>query len=317
MKDSVYKTIVILTAIGLLFITSVYYTNKPDTYDIKSQEHTNKSQNIDKWVNAKEIFVPTKLTFAGEKVPMERTDVFEQLEREIVVNTFYHSQTVLLLKKLPRYFSIIEPILKRNNIPEDFKYLSVAESGLSPTVVSPAGAVGLWQFMRATGKEYKLEVNKEIDERYNIEKSTQAACDYLNKQYKSYKSWTLVAASYNTGRRNVNKQMKRQKANNYFNMLFNEETGRYVYRILALKTILNNPEKYGFYVKNTYPIIKTKKVKIKGRVKDFADFAHKHKISYKTLKNFNPWLRENYLRNKRKKTYYVTIPINRDKFVSK
>lgn len=315
MKNSIYIIIVVLLAIGVLLVTSVYYTSKTEPY--KMEKLTPSYNNTDKWINAKEIFTPSKLSFAGENVPLDRTDVFEQLEKEIVVNTFYHSQTVLLLKKLPRFFSIIDPILKRNNIPEDFKYLAVAESGLSPTIVSPAGAVGLWQFMKPTAKEYKLEVNKEIDERYNIEKSTQAACEYLNKSYKKYKSWTLVAASYNAGRRNVDNQIKRQKENNYFNILFNEETGRYVYRILALKLILNNPEKYGFYVKNTYPIIKTKKIKIKGRVKDFADFAHKHKISYKTLKNFNPWLREKYLRNKRKRTYYIAIPINHNRFSSK
>lgn len=311
MKDSIYKATVILTALGLLFVTSVYYTDKQDEYPANTPE---KGTGTDKWVNAKEIHTPKVLKFADEKVPLHRIDVYEQLEREIVVNTFYHSQTVLLLKKLPRYFAIIEPILKRNNIPDDFKFLAVAESGLSPTIMSPAGAVGLWQFMKSTAKEYKLEVNSEVDERYNIEKSTQAACDYLNKQYKKYKSWTMVAASYNTGRRNVDRQVKRQKTDKYFDLLFNEETGRYVYRILALKTILNNPESYGFYVKNTYPIIKTKKIKIKGRVKDFADFAHKHKISYKTLKNFNPWLREAYLKNKRKKIYYITIPVNHNRF---
>lgn len=316
MKISIYKIIVVLIALGVLFVTSVHYTNKTENYNSKGNKAINSIHNPDKWVNAKEIYVPTEISFANEKVPIERTDVFEQLEREIIVNTFYHSQTVLLLKKLPRYFSIIEPILKRNKIPDDFKFLAVAESGLSETIISPAGAVGLWQFMKPTAKDYKLEVNKEVDERYSIEKSTQAACEYLNKSFKKYKSWALVAASYNAGRRNVDTQMKRQKAKNYFNILFNEETGRYVYRILALKTILNNPEKYGFYIKNTYPIVKTKKIKIKGRVRDFADFAHKHKISYKTLKNFNPWLREKYLRNKRRKTYYITIPINKTDFVS-
>ncbi len=316
MSNSIYKIIVIFLTVVILLFTSIYFTNKSEDQTINKEQKNINSINQDHWVNAKEIYVPKELRFADEEVPLERTDVFEKLEREIIVNTFYHSQTLLLLKKLPRYFSIIDPILKRNNIPDDFKYLAVAESGLSETVVSPAGAVGLWQFMKSTAKEHKLEINKEIDERYNIEKSTQAACEYLNESYKKYKSWTLVAASYNAGRRNVDEQMKRQKASNYFNILFNEETGRYVYRILALKSILNNPEKYGFYVKITYPIIETKKIKIKGKVNDFADFAHMYNISYKTLKNFNPWLREKYLRNKRKKTYYITIPVNHSNFVS-
>jgi hypothetical protein len=298
--------IISLSVVGLYSIT-VYFTSD----DISN---ANKSDN---WINAREIYIPEKLSFAGEKIPLDRIDVKEQLERELIVNTFYHSQTILLLKNVDRYFHIIEPILKKNNIPNDFKYLAIAESGLSPTVVSPAGAVGLWQFMKGTAKDCKLEVNKEIDERYNIEKSTQAACDYLNMQYKHFKNWTIVAASYNTGKRNVNKQLKRQKSNNYYNILWNNETGRYVYRILAMKVVMNNPTTYGFYVKNKHPIIDTKKIKVSKKVKNWADFAHKHNISYKTLKNFNPWLRKNYLHNRKRKTYEISIPRKTENFVSR
>lgn len=298
--------ITILAVVGL-YSTTVFFTS----------DDSDNATRANNWVNAREIFVPKQMTFAGEKVPMNRTDVKEQLEREIIVNTFYHSQTILLLKNVDRYFSIIEPILEKNNIPNDFKFLAIAESGLSPTIVSPAGAVGLWQFMKGTAKDCGLEVNKEVDERYNIEKSTQAACDYLNKQYKYFKNWAIVAASYNTGKRNVNKQIKRQKSDYYYDLLWNEETGRYVYRILAMKVVINNPTTYGFYVDKKHPIIKTKKITIKKEIKNWADFAHKQNISYKTLKNFNPWLRDTFLTNKKKKLYHLTIPLNTKKFVSK
>lgn len=301
------KTIMIAFAVVGLYSTTVFFTNTKDQ----------NTQTPNHWVNAKDIITPKKMSFAGENVPINRIDVKEQLEREIIVNTFYHSQTILLLKKVDKYFHIIEPILKKNNIPNDFKYLAIAESGLSPTVVSPAGAVGLWQFMKGTAKDCGLEVNKQIDERYNIEKSTQAACDYLNKQYEHFKNWTIVAASYNTGKRNVNKQIKRQKSDYYYDMLWNEETGRYVYRILAIKVILNKPTEYGFYVDKKHPIIKTKKITISKGVKDWADFAHKQNISYKTLKNFNPWLRDTFLKNRKKNVYQLTIPKETKYFVSK
>lgn len=295
-----------LAVVGFYSITVHFTTDDVDN-----------AKKSDNWINAREIFIPKSLSFAGENVPLKRIDVKEQLERELIVNTFYHSSTVLLLKNIDRYFSIIEPILKKNNIPDDFKYLAVAESRLSPTVVSPSGAVGLWQFLKGTAKDCKLEVNKEVDERYNIEKSTQAACDYLNYQYKYFKNWTNVAASYNTGRKNVTNQFERQKANYYYDILWNQETARYVYRIIAMKVVINNPTTYGFYVSKKHPIIKTNKIKIKGTIKSWADFAHKHKTSYKTLKNFNPWLRESYLTNKNKKTYEITLPVKTKDFVSK
>lgn len=297
--------IISLAVVGFYSIT-VFYTSDNLDNAIKS----------DNWVNAREIYVPKSLSFAGEITPLNRTDVKEQLERELIVNTFYHSQTILLLKNVDRFFHIIEPILKKNNIPDDFKYLAIAESGLSATVVSPSGAVGLWQFMEGTARDCKLEVNNEVDERYNIEKSTQAACDYLNTQYEHYKNWTMVAASYNTGRRNVDLQIERQKTNNYYNMLWNEETGRYVYRILAMKMVISNPTTYGFYVDRKHPIIDTKKIEISTEVKNWADFAQEHSISYKTLKNFNPWLRESFLSNKVNKTYEITLPSQINMFVS-
>lgn len=304
---NILKFILLSLAVVGFYSITVHFT----TDDVDNAKRS------DNWINAREIFIPKSLSFAGENVPLKRIDVKEQLERELIVNTFYHSSTILLLKNIDRYFSIIEPILKKNNIPDDFKYLAVAESRLSPTVVSPSGAVGLWQFLKGTAKDCKLEVNKEVDERYNIEKSTQAACDYLNYQYKYFKNWTNVAASYNTGRKNVTNQFERQKANYYYDILWNQETARYVYRIIAMKVVINNPTTYGFYVSKKHPIIKTNKIKVKGAIKSWADFAHKHKTSYKTLKNFNPWLRESYLTNKDDKTYEITLPVKTKDFVSK
>lgn len=260
--------------------------------------------------NVYALKVPNQLEFGGEKVPLERWDVKESLDRELLVNTYWQSQTLLFLKRSNRYFPIIEPILKEHGIPDDFKYLSLIESGFIPTVKSPAGAVGLWQFMKGTARDYKLEVNEEVDERYNIEKSTIAACKYLKKSYDKYQSWALVAASYNAGRRFVDRQLKKQDAGSYFDLLLGEETGRYVYRILAIKMIMENPKKYGFMYREAdlYPYIPTQKIKINTSVDDFAVFAKQHGVNYKILKNFNPWLRRAYLTNKNKKEYEITLP---------
>ncbi len=197
---------------------------------------------------ARTPIIPEKLTFCGEEVPLQYFDVRESLEKEIIVNAYWHSQTILYIKRADRYFPVIEPILKANNIPDDFKYLVVAESGFSD-VVSPAGAAGLWHFLENTGREYGLEINDEVDERYNLEKSTNAACKYFKESYDLYKNWTLTAASYNGGRNGIDRQISRQGENNYYDLLFAEETQRYVYRILAFKVVMEDPEKYGFIYK--------------------------------------------------------------------
>ncbi|NQU86841.1 MAG: transglycosylase SLT domain-containing protein [Mariniphaga sp.] len=260
----------------------------------------------------KGMILPDSLTFAGERVPLENFDIRESLERELLVNSYFHSQTIRFIKLAPRYFSIIEPILKEKGIPDDFKYLAVAESNLDPKAVSPASAVGMWQFLKVTAREYGLEVASEVDERYHLEKSTYAACDYLKSAYDKFGSWALVSAAYNAGRTFTVRQITRQKTNNYFDMLLGEETARYVFRILALKMVLENPEDYGFDIPNDqkYPIIPTQDIEIKGPVNDFADFAQEHGTNYKILKMFNPWLRENYLTNNTGKTYVIKIPVH-------
>jgi membrane-bound lytic murein transglycosylase D len=256
------------------------------------------------------VELPAKLTFAGENVPMEYYDVRENLDREMLSTVYFHSQTIRYIKNMHRYFSVIEPILKSNGVPEDFKYLAVAESGFDPRAVSPAKAVGFWQLLESTAKENGLEVNTEVDERYNIEKSTEVACRMFKSAYQKYGSWALVAASYNGGRAGVDRQIATQKVKSYYDLLFVEETTRYVFRILALKLVMEDPEKYGFRIEKNqlYPIIETKNIEINKPVPDWAAFAIEKGISYKTLKMFNPWLRETFLKNPTRKTYTLKIP---------
>lgn len=254
--------------------------------------------------------IPNVMTFAGERVPLQDTDVRERLDREIHVNTYWHSNMLLMIKKANRFFSEIEPLLKKYNLPDDFKYLAVAESGLD-NVTSHAGASGFWQFMKATGKEYGLEINNYVDERYNLELATKVAAQYLINSKELFGSWTNAAAAYNAGNAGITKQMKRQDATDYYSLLLNSETGRYVFRILAFKEILSNPEKYGFYVdqQDLYQVIPTKTIIIDTPVEDFAKFAKQQGINYKILKIHNPWLRDTYLKNASGKAYSIKIPI--------
>ncbi len=253
--------------------------------------------------------MPEDLDFAGEGVPLEDPDVYERMDRELLVNTYWQSNALLLMKRANKYFPLIEKVLKEEGVPEDFKYLAVIESGLTQAV-SPARAIGFWQIMEGTGKDYGLEINDNVDERYHIEKSTRVASDYLKKAKERFGSWTLAAASYNAGQYGIDKQLERQKVSDYYDLLLGEETGRYVFRILALKEIMNHPEKYGFNFdeKDLYQPIAVKKVKVDTVVKDFPDFAEKFGINYKILKVHNPWLRDDHLKNASRKTYYIDIP---------
>lgn len=262
--------------------------------------------------NFQEIYsppMPEELAFCGSPVPTNLYYVREAFERELIANCYLHGTTLQIIKRAQRYFPVIEPILKENKIPEDMKYLAVAESGLR-NVVSPAKAEGIWQFMKETGKEYGLEVNGDVDERYHLEKATQAACDYMNKSYTTYNDWALVAAAYNAGNARILDFTTKQMTNDYYDLLTSTETSRYVYRILALKCILENPTKYGFYVRESeiYPIIPTEAVTIDTAIHSLADFALSHGISYKVLKEFNPWLRNTSLPNKVNKKYEIAIP---------
>lgn len=255
-------------------------------------------------------FIPKDLEFCGEPVPTFNFDVYERLEREFIVNTYWHSLTILTLKRANRWFPVIEKILAKNNIPDDFKYLCVTESTLL-NLTSPANAVGYWQFVKSAAIQYGLEVNREIDERYHVEKATEAACKYLKEAYEIYGNWTMAAASYNFGINGINEQMDRQGTNNYYNLVLGEETSRYVFRILATKIIMQNPELYGFEIskEELYKPFETYEVVVDSSVTSWANFAKSYKINYKILKLYNPWLRESYLINKKRKRYAVKLPI--------
>ena len=282
-------------------------------FSFSSKEH---SDNILVLENLKEkysIFALPKpssnIYFANERVPLENPDIWERYDKELLKNTYWQSNTLLLHKRAAKYFPIIEPILKKNNLPDDFKYLALIESGLE-NVTSPAGAKGFWQIMKSTAKEFNLEVNTEVDERYHIQKSTQAACDFLSSAKSKFGSWTLAAAAYNMGRTGLQKQMNRQKSYTYYDLLLNNETSRYVFRILAIKEIIENPKKYGFQLRteDLYENIPTYTVMVDSTVSSWADFSREYGINYKILKLHNPWLRESYLNNKLKKKYYIEIP---------
>lgn len=262
--------------------------------------------------------LPDSLSFAGETVPMDLYWVRESYDRELLTNVYWHSSTFLTLKRAPRYFPVIEPILKSKGIPEDFKFLALAESNFT-NVVSPSGAAGFWQFLKETGQRYGLEINDEVDERYNLERATEAACDYIQQAYNRFGSWTLAAAAYNAGPENVSKPLAQQKARTYYDVLLNQETSRYLFRIMAIREISKNPVRYGFHLrkKDFYPLIPARLVKIDSSITDLADFAISQGINYKILKEFNPWLRKNTLTNRHKKVYFIKIPDNQYLFYSR
>lgn len=253
--------------------------------------------------------IPKDLQFAGEKVPVYDFTVIESMERELLVNTYFHSQTILMQKRANRWLPLIEQILKKNGVPEDFKYIALIESNLS-NAISPKGATGFWQFIGSAAKQYGLEVSEEVDERYDVKKSTEAACRYFKDAYKTFGNWTLAAASYNVGIDGLQRQIDRQKTTSYYDLSLNEETARYIFRILTVKEVLANPKQYGYQLrkKDLYPAIPVLEVKIDSGITDLAVFAQNNNLSYKVFKYFNPWLRKNFLTNKDKKTYVFEIP---------
>ncbi|WP_108244625.1 lytic transglycosylase domain-containing protein [Muricauda brasiliensis] len=304
----------ILAFIGLIAVVStLIFAVQSDGVEEKPVEKVSEPQVTDKNVadtyQISAIEIPKDLNFAGETVPQEDPEIMERVDREFLVNTYWQSNALLLMKRANKYFPIIEPILKKNGIPDDFKYLAVAESGLE-NVVSPAGATGFWQIMKGTGREYGLEVNDNVDERYHVEKATQVACDYLNKWKDRFGSWTLTAAAYNAGPAGIQKYMGIQQVDDYYDLLLGQETGRYVFRILAIKEIISNRDKYGFQLEedDMYEKVPTFTVEIDTAVTNWADFAELYEINYKVLKRHNPWLREPHLNNSSRKKYTIEIP---------
>jgi membrane-bound lytic murein transglycosylase D len=253
--------------------------------------------------------VPAKASFAGEEVPLDLFYVREAFEREILANTFMHSTSIVMFKRANRWFPVIEPILKKNGIPDDFKFLAVAESNLI-NVVSPAGAEGYWQFIKATGQKYGLEINEKVDERYNIEKATQAACDYFRDAYRMFGSWTLVAASYNRGLDGLKKALDNQKVTNYYDLFLNDETSRYIFRIMAIREVYDHPVTYGFYLREQdfYPQIPAHLVTVDSSIVSLPDFARALSVNYRVLREMNPWIRNYSLPNSSGKTYTFRIP---------
>jgi hypothetical protein len=258
----------------------------------------------------KAIKLPKNLNLAGERVPIEKNDIKERMDRELLVNTYWQSNGLLLIKRANKYFPILEPLLKKYGLPDDFKFLALAESAFTDET-SSAGAAGIWHFMKRTGKEYGLEINSNVDERYHIEKSTKVAAAYLKKSKERFNSWTLAAAAYNAGNYGIHKQLEKQQVDNYYDALLANETERYVFRIIALKEVISNPKKYGFLLDNEdlYTFPKTKIVKVDTVISNISLFAKKFGITYKELKIHNPWLRENKLNNASKKLYEIKIPV--------
>ena len=290
------------TLVILFVIMSAYIKpNTPNTIDVETSNYVQR-------VKAPKL--PQSLDFASEEVPLSETYVLESLDREMLANCFRHSYTFLLIKRANKFFPIIEPILKKNKIPSDFKYLAVAESNLS-NAISPAGAKGFWQFMKSTAKTKGLEVNSEVDERYHLEKATQAACDYLWEAYRKFGSWTLAAASYNMGMSGLGKQRNFQNVDSYYDLKLNAETARYIFRILAFKLIMTSPLDYGFEVdvEDLYSHVPaTRRLDVDTTVLDWSVFAQHHGSTYKELKMYNPWLISRKLTNKYQKTYQIRLP---------
>lgn len=254
---------------------------------------------------------PERLDFAGESVPLNDPEVYERYDRELLVNTYWQSNGLLLLKRSRRYFPTIERILKEEGVPEDFKYLAVVESGFMP-VVSPAGAAGFWQILPETAKGYGLEVNDDIDERYHLEKSTRAACQYLKEAKAKFGNWTLAAASYNMGMGGLERQVQKQKSSDYYGLYLNNETSRYVFRMLAVKQIFEEPEAYGFRLRNKdyYQPSRFRTVEVTAPVADWVSYALDQQVSYKAFKTQNPWIRNSSLTKAERTIYTVQIPLD-------
>lgn len=293
-----------LITFGLLASTIILLVNAIATQNINDPKNTSDTYKI------KALKLPPNLNLAGERVPLEIPDIKERMDRELLVNTYWQSNGLLLIKRAHKYFPILEPLLKKYGLPDDFKYLAVAESALIDET-SSAGAAGMWHFMRGTGKEYGLEINKNVDERYNIEKSTKVAAEYLIKAKERLGSWTLAAAAYNAGNYGIAKRLKTQGVTSYYDALLPDETERYVFRIIALKEVLSNPKKYGFIfdTNDLYTLPKTRTVEVDTVITNIANFAKHFGTNYKELKIHNPWLRQNRLNNKSRKLYHIKIPV--------
>jgi hypothetical protein len=306
-REGIYIIIVLLLVAGYIF--SARLEKMPGQRDV---EFVDSAGTAAERTHVLVYPVPEVLEFAGEKIIMDDPDLRERFDNEIIVNTHFHSSTIFMIKKSNRWFPQMRPVLEEHGIPEDFLYLSMIESGLSNSR-SPKEAVGFWQFLPSTAKELGLEVNSQVDERYHPVKSTEAACKYLLKAKAKLGSWTNAAAAYNMGIRGLTRQMDKQKVDSYYDLLLNEETSRYVFRILSMKQIMENQDKYGFNIdkNDLYPVEVVENIEISQTIPDLTTFAFEQGINYKILKRHNPWLRQNSLTiRSSKKTYFIKIPVN-------
>ena len=300
-KNRTFLTVsMLMVTIAVVLIFSSGFRKSCQEYEIPA---------LDPVVANQSYKLPDEVYFAGERMPLENFDTRESLDREILTTAYRHSSTILIIKRANRYLPIIEKILKENGIPDDFKYVVAAESEYS-NMISPVGATGFWQIMTDTGKEQGMEINSIVDERYNLERSTRFACDYFKKSYEKYGSWTLSAASYNSGRRRIDEQITIQKQDDYYNLLLSEETARFIFRVVAYKLVISDPSAYGFDIakEDMYPELKYYEVKVDTIVKDFASFAEHFGTNYKMLKFLNPWLRQSHFTPRQGKSYLIKIP---------
>lgn len=293
--------------IGLLIIAPILISSTLDNGSY-ADENFHQSQDRQIFTAPK---VPSKAIFAGQEIDLKRSDLRERMDRELMSFNYMHSTSMLLIKRANRFFPIIEPLLKKNNLPDDLKYLMVIESSIDPFAMSPAGAAGLWQIMRATGRELGLEVNENIDERYHVEKATVAACKYLKRAYNKYGNWLTAAASYNAGQGRISGELEKQGVKEATDLWLVPETSRYMFRLLAVKQFMENPRSFGFYLEKEqlYPVVKYKEVTVGHAIADLASFAKQHGISYAQLKEANPWLKQRSLINKTARTYKILIPM--------
>jgi len=303
MKNHSIILICVIFCFSTLFYFFVIPNKKKSESDAKYYEYALKNYSVFS------AYIPDTLYFAEERVPLEKYYVRERLERELTSIMYLHARTILTLKRTQRFFPLFDSILQKNNIPKDFRYLALTESELTQAV-SPSGARGIWQFMKNTAIEYGLEVTNDIDERYHIEKSTKAACKYLQTAYQKFSNWTMAAAAYNMGASRLPNMLETQQVDSYYDLIMLEETNRYVYRILAYKLIYENPRQYGFILRNKdlyYPI-PTTKIIVDTTIDDLSHFAAENKCNLLLLKEHNPWLRTNQLPNVKGKKYEILLP---------
>ncbi|MEZ5014392.1 MAG: lytic transglycosylase domain-containing protein [Chitinophagales bacterium] len=314
MKRIYFILIAAFTGIAFLVTMAVTGNTRADGANANTIINSDSLRTLADDVNTIKYFaakIPATISFAGEAVPLNDFEVHERMDRELTINGYWHSNTIQNLKLAHRWFPEIEEILREENVPDDFKYLAMAESGLR-NVVSPGNAHGVWQFLSETGTHYGLRINSEVDERYNVQEATRAACKYLKDAYAKFGNWTLAAASYNAGMGAIESAVKYQEENSYYDLYLKDETSRYIFRALAFKIIYEHSEQYGFFLSpdDLYNPLETKSVQVETSIPDLAAFARNYNTTYKMLKYYNPWLRSTTLTIHKGERYTLELPVD-------